>query len=280
VHPNRPAYGAPMSRPGPFPRRRERACAAAVITGLWLGLAACAGGSAVPSPTASTRPTPSTGTSFNAALPSQVTGIPFIDESGKTVTLASLRGVTVVLADFLTLCQEVCPLTSANLRLVDQGLQRAGLSAKVRILEITVDPQRDTPDRLAAYQKLFGAQPNWSFLTGTPAQVANLWKALGVSYDRTAEPADDPAAIDWLTGKPLTYDVDHQDIVFVVDAAGHERWLVDGTPSVPRSSAVPTTLQRFLNDDGRANESAPPDPAWTSADVLHAVGYVLGQPLG
>jgi protein SCO1/2 len=121
--------------------------------------------------------------------------------------------------------------------------------------------------------------PNWSFLTGTPENVAALWKALGVGYDRTSEPAGPPPT-DWLTGKPLTYDVDHQDIVFVLGPDGHERWLVDGTPSVPGASAVPSTLQSFLNDDGLSNESAAPDPNWTAADVLHAITYVTGHPLG
>ena len=118
----------------------------------------------------------STDPSPRRSLPLQL-----VDESGRQVTLASLRGQVVVLADFLTLCQEICPFTSANLRIVADAVARAGLAAKVRILEVTVDPEGQ-PARLRAYQQLFGAQPNWSFLTGSEASVTALWKWLSVGY--------------------------------------------------------------------------------------------------
>jgi len=226
----------------------------------------------------SSRPTPSSGTAFDVAVPAEVANLPLLDQSGRIVTLASLKGKTVVLADFLTLCQEICPLTSANLRLVDDAVSRSGLTGSVQLLEVTVDPERDTPARLTAYQKLFGARPGWSFATGTTAQITALWKQFGVAYERTPEPAGDAPA-DWLTGRPLTYDVDHQDVVIVIGPDGHERWLVNGTPHVSTSEAVPPTLQGFLNDDGLANETAPADPSWTPADVEQAIAFVSGHPV-
>jgi len=236
-----------------------------------LSLAGCA--SASPSAT-STAPTPSAGTVFDLAVPEKTAALPLVDQAGRTVTLASLRGKTVVLVDFLSLCQEVCPLTSANVREVSQSLDAAHLSGDVQILETTVDPERDTPQRLAAYQKLFGARAGWSFVTGSPTDVAALWKSFGVAYERTPTTATPPPK-DWLTGAPLTYDVDHQDVVVVIGPDGHERWLIDGTPKVSSPSTVPAPLQSFLNDDGHANETAPADPTWTPADVVSAVRYVV-----
>ena len=254
------------------------------LVGLLVGgaiLAAC--GSAPSGPAASvsgsSRPTPTSGTAFDVAAPAEIASLPLVDQSGRVVTLASLRGKTVVLADFLTLCQEICPLTSANLRLVDDAISRSGLTGSVQLLEVTVDPQRDTPARLTAYQKLFGARPGWSFVTGTTPQVAALWKQLGVAYERKPEPAA-KAPSDWLTGRPLTYDVDHQDVVIVIGPDGHERWLVNGTPHVSTPGAVPPKLQGFLNDDGLANESAPADPSWTPEDVEQAIAFVTGHPVG
>ena len=166
-------------------------------------LAACSGTPSGPvaSVSGASRPTPTSGTAFDVAVPAAVANLPLVDQSGRVVTLASLKGKTVVLADFLTLCQEICPLTSANLRLVDDAVSRAGLSGSVQILEVTVDPGRDSPARLTAYQKLFGARPGWSFVTGTTPQLAALWKQFGVPFERTPEPAGDaPSA--WLTGRP------------------------------------------------------------------------------
>ena len=243
-------------------------------------LAACSGTPSGPvaSVSGASRPTPTSGTAFDVAVPAAVANLPLVDQSGRVVTLASLKGKTVVLADFLTLCQEICPLTSANLRLVDDAVSRAGLSGSVQILEVTVDPGRDSPARLTAYQKLFGARPGWSFVTGTTPQLAALWKQFGVAFERTPEPAGD-APSDWLTGRPLTYDVDHQDVVIVIGPDGHERWLVNGTPHVSTSEAVPPTLQGFLNDDGLANETAPADPSWTPVDVEQAIAFVSGHPV-
>ena len=221
--------------------------------------------------------TPANGTTLDVTVPAATMAIPLVDEAGRTVTLASLTGKTVVLVDFLSLCQEVCPLTSANVREVSDGLDAAQLSGDVRILETTVDPERDTPQRLAAYQKLYGANANWSLLTGTSTAVAALWKSFGVGYEKTSAVAAPPPK-DWLTGSPLTYDVDHQDVVIVIGPDGHERWLVDGTPRVSSPSSVPAALQNFLDEDGRSNETAPADPTWTAADVLSAVRFVVAHP--
>ena len=220
--------------------------------------------------------TPANGTTLDLAVPAATAALPLVDQAGRAVTLASLRGTTVVLVDFLSLCQEVCPLTSANVRAVSDALDAAHLSGEVRILEATVDPARDTPPRLAAYQKLYGAKPNWSLVTGTSSVVSALWKSFGVGYEKKPTTATPPPK-DWLTGAPLTYDVDHQDVVIVIGPDGHERWLVDGTPRVSGPSSVPSTLQTFLNEDGRTNETAPTDPTWTAADVVSAVQYVVSS---
>ena len=212
-------------------------------------------------------------------MPDATLNLPLVDQDGKTVTLASFAGKTVVLADFLTQCQEICPLTSAALSDVSSAVTKAGLDDDVVILEASVDPERDDVAHLAAYQKLFGASPNWTFVTGNPSDIDALWKQFGVGLERK-DIDEDPAPKDWLTGAPLTYDIDHQDIVIVIGPDGHEKWLVNGTPSIGPSAGVPSTLQSFLSEDGLANESAPPDPSWTAADVEAAIAYVTGTPVG
>jgi protein SCO1/2 len=257
---------------------RLHAQAAAVLgAGLALVLTAC--GSAGGSVAAAVTPTPTSGTAFDVAVPSATASLRLTDETGRTVTLASLAGKTVVLADFLTLCQEICPLTSANLAAVAAAVTKAGLSQDVVILETTVDPARDDVAHLAAYRKLFGVQPGWSFLTGSPADIAALWKSFGVATERRSI-TEHPAPKDWLTGTALTYDIDHQDVVIVLGPDGHERWLINGTPAVREPSVVPSTLQSFLSEDGLANETAPPDPTWTPADIEAAITYVTGHQVG
>ena len=76
-------------------------------------------------------------------------------------SLAAMRGQVVVLAGFLTLCQETCPLTTGNLLVMGRAVTAAGLGRRVRFAELTVDPGRDTPARLRAYRALVGALSNW-----------------------------------------------------------------------------------------------------------------------
>ena len=79
------------------------------------------------------------GTVTDKPLPASVLDLPLRDPSGRTVTLGSLHGKTVVLTDFLTTCQEVCPMTSVNFRDVADAAGRAGLATSVQLVEVTVD---------------------------------------------------------------------------------------------------------------------------------------------
>src|SRR5262249_52982946 len=156
-----------------------------------------------------------------------------ITDSGQATSLAALHGQVVVLADFLTLCQETCPLTTGNLLMMDRAVTASGLARRVRFVELTVDPNRDTPSPLRAYRTLVEAPANWSLLTGRPGVIERIWRYFGVWYQQVAEGS--PPGADWLTGRPLTYDVAHQDVLFYLDPRGRERFLVVGSPNATRA---------------------------------------------
>jgi cytochrome oxidase Cu insertion factor (SCO1/SenC/PrrC family) len=235
-----------------------------------LALTACSTGHS------NTGSVPTVGTVAQRTVPDAIAQLAFQDDQGNPVTLASLRGKTVVLTDFLSLCQEVCPLTSANLAQVRQAVDRAGRQGDIELVEVTVDPARDTSARLAAYTKIIGAGGNWKLLTGTAASVAALWKWFGVAYER--QPESSPAPVDWWTGKPLTYDVGHSDVLFFLDPSGVERYLITGSPNAT-SVPVPAALASFLNDEGRKNRASPEAGAWTASDVETVLGWLTGTPL-
>ncbi|GAB3444009.1 hypothetical protein GCM10027517_22990 [Phycicoccus ginsengisoli] len=253
---------------------RGRLAPALGLVAAALMLAGCSRGDPVPQ---RTPPTPTSGTVLDEPLPARIANLPLVDQHGRHFTLASLRGKTVVLGDFLTLCQEVCPMTSVNLRDVAKAAHRDGRSDEVEVVEATVDPHRDTPARLAAYEKLFGAQQDWTLATGGQRPLDALWAYLGVYHQKAGEDVS-PAPRDWWTGNALTYDVHHQDVVYVIDARGHARWLDDGTPNtLGKRPAGP--MLRFLNNEGQHNLTAPQDPSWTVHDVEQAVTYVSGLTL-
>ena len=226
-------------------------------------LAACgsAAPAAPPAPPASQglildRPTPQT--------------VPLVNQQGQAVSLAGLRGKVVVLAPFLTLCQDECPLVTGAFISLQRDLRAAGLSTRVVFVEATVDPGRDTVDRLAAYEKEFGA--DWDLWTGTPADIAAFWKPFGVEYQIV--PEEQPAKIDWYTGKPLTYDVDHTDGYILISPAGRERFVDASAPN--QKGALNAKLRSLLNDGGLHELQNPQAPDWTTADALASISWLLG----
>ncbi len=130
--------------------------------------------------------------------------------TGKPVTATDFRGKVVLLYFGYTLCPDFCPTTLTNLADVLDKL--GALANQVRILFVTVDPNRDSLDTLKGYVKLFA--PQIVGLRGTPDQLAELARRYRVAYSVT------PAS----NGHP--YQVTHSSIVFVFDAAGQARLIL------------------------------------------------------
>ena len=172
---------------------------------------------------------------------------------------------------FLTLCTDICPLTTGNLLQVEQSLRAAHVAGKVQLIELSVDPGRDTPQRLAAYARLTMA--NWELVTETPAVLHSIAQFFGFVYQRVAE--DNPPSIDWLTGKPLTYDINHSDGYVLISPRGAQRYSTGAAPSF-RGNLNPK-LHAFLDDEGLDHLAHPPKTGWTPADALTSLGWLLGQ---
>ncbi len=239
-------------------------------------LAAC-GSSTSSSSTAASTPAAGgsggLGTTVNIPVPASLRRMPLTNQYGKRVDLESWPGKTVLLVPFLTLCQDICPMTTGNLVAVEQSLRAYHAASKVQIVELSIDPERDTPARLAAYAKLTGA--DWQLVTESPAALRVLQKHFGFYYQKV--PEDDPDARDWWTAKPLTYDVDHSDNYFVIDPAGTERVLQDAAPDF--HGPLNPKLYKFLDALGRQHLKSAPQPDWTPNDVLQALAVSVGTSL-
>jgi cytochrome oxidase Cu insertion factor (SCO1/SenC/PrrC family) len=209
-----------------------------------------------------------TGSQANRPVPD----ITLTDQSGSPFVLSDLHGKVVVIYPFLTDCHELCPLTTAAFIQMQEAITAAGLQDRVALLEVTVDPARDTPARLAAYAKLTSA--DWTMLTGSADNIAAFWKFFGVFSEQT--PVGSPAPIDWYTNQPETYDVTHTPALIFLDARGHERVVVVGTAQIA-ASAMPSQLEAMLNATGQDNLAHPSEP-WTVQQALDNVSILLGRP--
>jgi len=132
------------------------------------------------------------------------------DASGKPRTLADFKGQVVVVFFGYTQCPDVCPTTLAEIAEVKQKLGADG--AKVQPVLVTVDPERDTPEVLAAYVKNFG--PDFVALRGTLEQTQAAARQFKVFFAKV--PGKTEGA----------YTMDHTAGSFVFDPQGRVRLFV------------------------------------------------------
>ncbi|HXJ41446.1 MAG TPA: SCO family protein [Bryobacteraceae bacterium] len=136
---------------------------------------------------------------------------------GKKLSLRDHLGKVVILEFGFTFCPAVCPITLARLKEVHRKLGSA--ASDVQLIFVTVDPERDSPERLREYLAAFN--PSFLGATGTPDELAVVQKAYGVVAKQVV--AKDPA---------LKYEVNHSTSLYLVDRQGKMRGLVPyGTPA-------------------------------------------------
>jgi protein SCO1/2 len=93
-----------------------------------------------------------------------------VDQLGRSFTLASLRGEPVVLTFIAAHCTDACPLINAQFADAAHRIARAHLHAL--LLTVTLDPEHDSPQTMAALAKRFEADPKYWLLAG--GSIANV----------------------------------------------------------------------------------------------------------
>ncbi len=127
------------------------------------------------------------------------------DAAGKQVTDASYRGRYMLVFFGFTGCPDICP---AGLQLIHAALDKiGGKASQVTPIFISVDPARDTPEKLAAYVKNF--DDRIVGLTGTPDEIAAVAKAYRVFYEKTPNES-----------APAEYGMNHTSIIYLMGPDG------------------------------------------------------------
>ena len=150
---------------------------------------------------------------------------------GQPVTEAAFAGYTVLLFFGYASCPDVCPTTMAQLTEV---LRRLGPDADhVRVLFISVDPHRDTPEVLQAYVNAFN--PQAIGLTGDARAIAQLARRYRVAYQIEAPK---PGA------NANKYEIAHSRGVYIFDNQGRARLLASDAES---ADALTRDVQQLIN---------------------------------
>jgi protein SCO1/2 len=119
------------------------------------------------------------------------------DQRGRVVSDATLRGQTLVVDFIFTSCTTSCPRLTGRMLDVQRAVaareKDLGRALPIHLVSITLDPEDDTPEVLAAYAARTGADGDrWSFLTG---RSDDLDRVVVEGFDVTFQRARDPAGI-------------------------------------------------------------------------------------
>lgn len=164
-----------------------------------LGLAALIAGCDAAPKAPSFRLTDVTGAEF-------ARGFQLTDHNGKPRTLADFRGKVVVVFFGFMHCPDACPTTLGELALAMKELDKD--AARIQVLFVTVDPERDTPAVLSQYVPAFHA--DFLGLYGDAEATARTAKEFKVFYQKQPRPGG-------------SYSIDHSAGSFLFDPAGRLR---------------------------------------------------------
>jgi protein SCO1 len=129
----------------------------------------------------------------------QVADFRLTDSAGRPFTLSRLSGAPTLLFFGFTHCPDVCPTTLVKLAQVRKA---AGIP-DLKVLFVSIDPQRDTPEVLERYVHAF--DPQFEGVTGEPQAIEALARRFNVAVNRVELPGGD-------------YTMDHSAVVFLLNA--------------------------------------------------------------
>ena len=126
---------------------------------------------------------------------------------GKTVSLEDFRNKVVLIYFGYTFCPDVCPITLSNLKMLMLSLEEK--AEDVQVIFISIDPERDTFQKLKDYVPYF--HPTFIGLTGSEAELASVAKKYQTFYLKQKVESE------------AGYLMAHSDVVILVDQNGRFR---------------------------------------------------------
>jgi protein SCO1/2 len=169
--------------------------------------------------------------SAGAATASGAKGGDFtLNAPGGPLSLSDLRGKVVLIFFGYTSCPDVCPISLARINACFSAMDAEELE-RARALFITLDPERDTADRLEKYTGYF--HPNIIGLRDDKEAIDAVTDQYGVTYSK-----------DLMPGSALGYSISHPTDILLLDAEGR---VVEVVPHDAKSTYLLTRIRDLLN---------------------------------
>ncbi len=158
-------------------------------------------------------------------------GGPFelVDMHGRKFTQDDLKGKYTLLYFGYTFCPDICP---TELTIIGETLNKLGdLRKQFRVVMVSVDPERDTPEVLKDYMANFG--PEFIGLTGTPEQIRKMAKNWRAFYRKVPDESGE------------SYSMDHTAVTYLLDKNGkYIRHFAYGTPPERMAKGILEAIRR------------------------------------
>ena len=159
------------------------------------------------------------------------------DQSGELVNADTFRGQFDLVFFGFTHCPDICPTTLQLLATVKKRLLESGSDDLPRIVLVSVDPERDTPELLSQYVDYFG-NDNLG-VTGDLSEIRKLTSALGIYFEKVPNnPANSNSSDDSSSDDGDNYTVNHSAAVLVINPDGQFSALF----------SAPHTIEDYLHD--------------------------------
>lgn len=114
-------------------------------------------------------------------------------EGGRKIRVSDFREKALAITFIYSRCSSatLCPMVSQNFDATQALLVRLGLNDRCHLLSISLDPEHDTPEVLASYEKGHHADPQmWNFATAPEAAVREFGKTVGLEFKRSLSGID------------------------------------------------------------------------------------------
>ena len=130
-------------------------------------------------------------------------GFSLPDQTGRSFSLASLRGRPAILTFMDSHCHQECPLEG---RALAAALRTVPATERPVVVAVSVNPWADTPASARSAIRRFGlADSSWRWLLGSKPRLEPVWRKYGIEVRRT------------------TGDIEHTDAIYLIDSRGYER---------------------------------------------------------
>jgi cytochrome oxidase Cu insertion factor (SCO1/SenC/PrrC family) len=167
----------------------------------------------------------------SAQLDTPAANFTLTSQAGHRISLAGLRGKTVLLTFLDPVCTSDCPVIAAEMRAADTLL--GGHAKDVELVAVVANPTYTSVAFTQAFtrQEGLGQVPNWLYLTGTVGQLKKIWDDYGIEVESL--PAGAMAA--------------HNDLAYVISPAGRIREAIDDDPG-PGTASTQSSFAGLLAD--------------------------------